>query len=310
MMAAPLLDRFTTDLAALAAEAMRSGLAGQVALYGGTFTAVPREQLQLMLDKVSPHVAVGVFTGVRFSTRPDCMGKDIRRLLADYPIETIELGVQALHDEVLVASRRGYTSLHVRRAAEAVRRGGWELGIQLMPGLPGDTRERFAETVSRTIELRPDFVRLYPTLVLTGTVLAQWYSKKAYRPITLEEAIGWCADAYERFVRADIKVVRMGLHADPALQAPGAIVAGPYHPAFGYLVKVHWWRRQVDGALANEQFTDGKTLLVKVAQRRLSEAGGPQRANPGYWMKRWGFTAVRLAGEATFADHQLEVRCI
>ncbi|MGA7875540.1 MAG: radical SAM protein [Desulfoferrobacter sp.] len=309
--AVPLLDCFESDFTTVLAEAASSGVPGQLAFYGGTFTAISIKELRFILDKVSPYIESGVFTGVRFSTRPDCMGKNVCSVLADYPIQTVELGVQALCDEVLDSSRRGYSSEQVRQAAEAVRRFGWELGFQLMPGLPGDSREKFRETVSRAIAMKPDFVRLYPTVVLKNTVLAGWHYEKTYRPLSLEDAIEWCTEAYEQFQKNNIRVVRMGLHSDPALQAPGTIVAGPYHPAFGYLVKVHWWCRQVDLVVAGEEgSTEGKTLTVRVPKRRLSEASGPRRANITHWLERWRFDKVQVIGESALAGNHFEVQCI
>jgi len=311
LVAAPLLDRFESDFAAVLAEAASSGVPGQLAFYGGTFTAISIKELRFILDKVSPYIESGIFTGVRFSTRPDCMGENVCSVLADYPIQTVELGVQSLCDEVLDSSRRGYSSEQVRQAAEAVRRFGWELGFQLMPGLPGDSREKFRETVTRTIAMKPDFVRLYPTVVLKNTVLAGWHHEKTYRPLSLEDAIEWCTEAYEQFQENNIRVVRMGLHSDPALQAPGTIVAGPYHPAFGYLVKVHWWRRQVDLVVAGEEgSTGGKTLTVRVPKRRLSEVGGPRRTNITHWLEKWRFDKVRVIGESALAGNHFEVQCI
>lgn len=307
----PLLDRFEADFSAVLEEAISSGLPGQLAFYGGTFTAISLPDLHLILNRVSPYVESGVFTGVRFSTRPDCMGEQVCSALAAYPIQTVELGVQSLCDEVLGLSSRGYSWEQVRQAAEAVRRNGWELGFQLMPGLPGDNRERFLESVSRTISMKPDFVRLYPTVVLAGTLLAKWYHEGIFRPLELEDAVEWCAEAYDKFSQAGIRVVRMGLHADAALQAPGTIVAGPYHPAFGYLVRVHWWRRQVDDLLTSRGIlTEGRSLTLRAPERRLSEVCGPRRANVTYWLEKWRLDQVQLVGESALDGDRFEVECI
>jgi len=279
---------------------------GELAFYGGTFTAIAADVMRFMLDAASPWVERGVFAGIRFSTRPDRLGPEICRLLADYPVRTVELGVQSLVDEVLLACRRGYPAAAVTDAVASVRAMGWDLGIQLMLGLPGDQQEKFLASVFAAIDLKPDFVRLYPTLVLPGTVLADWHARGRYQPLPLDEAIDWCTEAYAAFVQADIPVARMGLHADPTLQKPGARVDGPYHPAFGYLVKVNWWRRQVDHLLTAAAWTQGKRLLLHAPERCISEVVGPERANVKHWLSHWGLARIEVKGEPGWVFNRFE----
>lgn len=286
--------------------ASKSAVPGELAFYGGTFTAIAADVMRFMLDAATPWVERGVFAGIRFSTRPDCLGPEICRTLAEYPVRTVELGVQSLVDEVLTVSRRGYSAAVVRDAVASVRAMGWELGLQLMLGLPGEQQEKFLASVFATIDLKPDFVRLYPTLVLPGTVLADWHADARYRPLPLEEAIDWCSEAYAAFVQADIAVARMGLHADPALRAAGAIVDGPYHPAFGYLVKVNWWRKRVDRILAAAEWTRGKRLRLQVPERCISEVVGPERANVKHWLSHWGLVRIEVKGEPDWQFNRLE----
>ena len=251
---------------------------GEFACYGGTFTRLPRALMTAILTVARDQVEGGAFTGIRFSTRPDALTSEILEALAPYPITTIELGVQSLSDRVLAASRRGYSAATVGRAVARVKERGYRLGIQLMIGLPGESAADFRATVADTLALAPDLVRIYPTLVLTGTVLADWYADGRYAPLTLEQALDRACDAYAAFRRAGIAVARMGLHADPQLARPGVVTAGPYHPAFGYLVKVLWWRRRLTEALADRR-GDQADLVLRVPTRQLSEVLGARRGN-------------------------------
>ena len=146
---------------------------GELAFFGGTFTALPPEVVKEILETAAPWVRTGVFSGLRLSTRPDGITEEHLFPAANYPIQTIELGVQSLDDEVLIQSRRGYSVESVIRAAALVRERGWKLGLQMMPGLPGDSLARFMDSIVKAVELRPDFVRIYPVLVLAGTQLAR-----------------------------------------------------------------------------------------------------------------------------------------
>lgn len=295
------------ELRRLASDARHAGAPGEVAFYGGTFTALPPETIRELLDGVMEWVAEGLFTGIRFSTRPDAMTDGVCRLLREYPVRTVELGVQSLSDAVLARSRRGYSVETVERAAALVHENGWALGVQMMTGLPGDTRERFMSSISMAVRLAPALVRIYPTLVLRGTVLAEWYRTGAYEPLTLEEAIDWCVPAYETLIGAGIPVARMGLHSDPELEKPGRILAGPHHPSFGYLVRVRWWRGRIDGFFRSRPAPlKTERWVVRAPSRFVSEVLGPGRSNIAHWQETWGLGRVEVRGEPDWLPMRFE----
>ena len=209
----------------------------QAALYEGSFTALPLETQKKLLHSVTPFLEAGKVHSLRISTRPDCCSPASLAILKQHKVATIELGVHSLDDEVLRISERGYTKEEVCKAVRKLHQGNFEIGIQLMIGLPGDCAQTFASSVEGVIELRPHFIRLYPTVVIKGTRLEQWFLQGRYRPLALAEAITLAKGALQRFRQARIPVIRMGLQPTPSLGAPGAIVAGPFHPAFGQLVE-------------------------------------------------------------------------
>ncbi|MBC7357642.1 MAG: radical SAM protein [Desulfacinum sp.] len=290
-------------------RALETGRPGEIAFYGGTFTALDRESVRALLREAASWTDRGAFTGIRFSTRPDALEEAVLDRLSRYPVRTVEIGAQSLDDAVLEASGRGYDAACVSDACLRVRAGGRRLGLQLMVGLPGETEDRWRRSVLRAVKLRPDFVRLYPTLVLSGTTLARRYREGRYRPLELEEAVERCAWAADRFDAAGIAIARMGLHPDPALDAPGAVLSGPRHPAFGHLVRSRQWRRRVDAYVERDlapaagirersgdprDLFSGRLLVLEVPERNLSEAAGQKRSNLHYWMGRWGFKDVRI----------------
>jgi len=302
-----LLARFRSQLNPLLDRARDSGVPGEVAFYGGTFTALPRSDLQEILETLTEPIQGGVFTGIRFSTRPDCLTPDICSFLAKYRVRTVELGVQSFSNTVLRESRRGYTRAAVLQASSLVRECGWDLGIQLMMGLPGDTEQRFSRSITETIALQPDLVRIYPTLVLAGTKLSEWHAGGDYRPLTLEEAIVWCAAAYDSLLQAAIPIARLGLHADRELEKPGAIIAGPYHPAFGHLVRSRWWRDRISRALRKLSGTGrGGRVLVRVAGRALGDVLGQKRGNLLWWRSEFQLQQIRVEGENSWYGESFE----
>jgi len=209
----------------------------EVAFYGGTFTGLPAERMKRILEAVGPYIEDGRIRSIRVSTRPDAIDEDRLGILKACHVRTVELGVQSMDDRVLAMARRGHSAADVAGAVRLLRRDGFKVGVQLMPGLPGDSRETFRTTIEEVISLDPDMARLYPALVIAGTGLARMYEAGTYRPLTLDEAVNCCVDGTVRLEGNGIPVIRIGLMSSPSLLEPGRIVAGPWHPAFGFLVR-------------------------------------------------------------------------
>ncbi len=215
----------------------KEGMKTQIAFYGGSFTGMDLNVQESLLCSAYSFIKDGKVDSIRVSTRPDCIDPDIVSFLKAYKVGTIELGVQSMVDRVLMQSNRGHTSYDTLKAVKTISRNELELGLQIMPGLPGDTPELILHTVDRVIEMKPDFVRIYPTMVIKDTPLEELYLKGSFEPMTLDEAIDICKEALLRFKNADIPIVRVGLQPTPELEREGTIIAGPSHPSFRQLVE-------------------------------------------------------------------------
>jgi histone acetyltransferase (RNA polymerase elongator complex component) len=214
-----------------------AGAAAEVAFFGGNFTALPLSRQLCYAQAVHPFIAQGRVRGIRISTRPDCIFPEQLDTLRAAGVTVIELGVQSFTDEALRQSARGYDAATAEQACRRVREAGFSLGVQLMPGLPGDDRDACLASTRVAVALQPDMIRIYPTVVLAGTELAQSWLRKVYRPLTLAEAIDWVREMFLLFTAAGIAVIRMGLQSGENLDRGGKVLAGPYHPAFGELVE-------------------------------------------------------------------------
>jgi hypothetical protein len=158
--------------------------------------------------------------------------------------------------------------------------------------------------MQKAMEIGPDFLRIYPTLVLEETALADSYRNMSYTPLSLDEAITWVAAAYASALRAGIPVIRMGLHADRSLDNPGVVLAGPHHPAFGHMVKSRWWRDRMDRDFASFAQTDGTEFILKAPPSRVSEVIGHGRSNLRHWKSRWGIS-VKVSGDTSLTGAEM-----
>lgn len=246
-----------------------------MAFYGGSFTCLPEERQQLFLEAVQPFIHSGDVASIRLSTRPDCIDIRICNFLKHYGVQTVELGVQSLDDQVLLAALRGHSREDSIRAAGVIKESGISLGIQLMPGLPLENSRSWSATVDQVVQLKPDCVRLYPTLVIAGSGLAAQYKEGSFQPMSMNRAIAYCCKAKEAFDKAAIRIVRMGLQASESLEKE--LLAGPYHPSFGELVTARHWFRRARRLLA--LCPAGATITLTIADRDISAFVGLKRIN-------------------------------
>ena len=208
----------------------------QISFFGGSFLGLEKKTIRSLLGAAMPFVRGKDVDSIRFSTRPDTISQESLSLLDRFPVSTVELGVQSMNDRVLDAAGRGHRASDTVLAAGLLKERGYQLGLQMMVGLPADDDHGALETARRIAALKPDFVRIYPTLVLKGSPLAVQFGDGRYRPMPLESCITLVKRLYLFFKTRHIPVVRMGLQASDGLTRTGDLIAGPYHPAFGHLV--------------------------------------------------------------------------
>lgn len=223
----------------------------EIAFYGGSFTSLP-VKLQGNLLNVATRYLAGIprHGGVRVSTRPDRLDQATVDRLVEGGVTCVEIGCQSFSDQVLQASGRGHAAGEIIQAAHRVRRAGLRVGLQLMPGLPGGSRSEAHASLTAALRLRPDFVRIYPTVVLRGTGLAERFEAGEYLPLSLREAVDLCAEMRLRCEAASVPVIRVGIPLEGGLSASD-VVAGPFHPAFGQLVKSAAWCQLLTPRLAS-----------------------------------------------------------
>jgi len=273
----------------------RSGSA-EIAFFGGNFLGLPPEQVQYLLNRASEWVRSAGLDGIRFSTRPDTVTSHTLDLIKAFRITCVELGAQSMDDDVLRRCQRGHTAADTAVAVQCLKARGYEVGLQLMVGLPGDDEVRLLETGRRIADLNPAFVRIYPTLVLDRSPLAMWFRAGRYRPLGLDEAVDLSMKVYLFFRQRGISVIRTGLQASEDLAAGRGVIAGPYHPAFGHLVQSACYLAAVREALRRCPVLSD-TIELHVHPTAIARLRGHGNMNCAAWIREFGFSRVRVVAD-------------
>lgn len=272
----------------------------EIAFFGGSFTAIPRDYMVSLLDAANEFIGEGMFGGIRISTRPDCIDNEILTLLGHYRVTVIELGAQSMSDEVLAANDRGHSSADTIRSSELIKRRGFSLGLQMMVGLYKATPESDTETAKQIAAIKPDFVRIYPTVVLSGTKLDRLMRSGDYLPMTLDVGIALCADLLLLFEAAEIPVIRLGLHASDDVE--GNMTGGLYHPAF---------RELCENRIFLDIFTKAVRdippceMTIHCAPSAVSKAAGQKRSNL-LQLGRMGYR-VKIIPDSRLSGRETEI---
>ena len=263
----------------------------ELAFFGGSFTAIEKGYMCELLDAGYTYVKNGIVSGIRISTRPDAITPEILDLLKSKGVTAIELGCQSLDDDVLKLNHRGHTAEDVEKACSLIKQYGFSLGLQMMTGLYGDTKEKSVLTAKKIIQFGANTVRIYPTLLLKGTYLYSLYQKGEYAPQSVEQAVELVSELLTLFEDARINVIRVGLHT---VEVDG-FVAGPWHPAFGELCKSRVLLKKVLKIIKDKNIPKGE-IVISLPKSEISAMIGQKRGNIEA-LKDMGYNAKITEGE-------------
>lgn len=283
----------------------------EIAFFGGSFTAIPRDYMTELLEAAHSFVGEGKFKGIRLSTRPDCIDREVLTILKKYGVTSIELGAQSMSNKVLKANDRGHSAEDVEKAAKLIRESGFELGLQMMVGLYNSTPKRELYTMDEIIKIRPDTVRIYPVVVLKGTRLAELYENGEYAMMSFEKITELCAIMLREFSDNGIEVIKCGLHASEFVERD--MLGGFYHPAFRELCEADIYKRAIHRAVADKesgilQILKRKVKGVSIAVHPscISKAIGQNKSNIKYFQEL-GLN-IKIIGDENVPKYEIRRR--
>lgn len=275
----------------------------EIAFFGGSFTAISMEQQNELLSAASEYIRSEEVDGIRISTRPDAISRVILENLLKYGVTTIELGIQSMCEDVLAASNRDYKAKDVEKSVSLIQQYPFKLGLQMMTGLPKDTEEKALYTCRRICDMRPNFVRIYPTLVVKETALADMYLCGKYNPQNVEEAIQLCAVLKTEFVKYGIAVIRVSLQTTEEISPGASVIAGPFNSAFGELVDNEiYYKKMVEYVTENSS----GFLEFNVNEREVSKAVGNGKINVRRMYEEHGIV-LKIHGKSDVEPGQIRI---
>ena len=277
----------------------------EIAFFGGSFTGIDRDLMVKLLDMAESYVKKGDVAGIRMSTRPDYISEEILDILDGYTVTEVELGIQSMDNKVLSACRRGHSAEDTERSCKLLCRRGYRFVGQMMTGLPASTPESEIYTARRICEMGAVGTRIYPLVVFKNTPLAEMTERGEYVPMTLAEAVERSADAYEVFLKNNVKCLKIGLHETENLHSEESYMAGPNHPALGEMVRSEVYRRRIMSAVKTN--AEGKKIEIYVPRGRISMAVGQKSVNKARIMKETGAHLVKILEKDELLEYNVLV---
>jgi len=203
---------------------------------------------------------------------------------------------------------RGHSREDVINASKLIKLNGFKLGHQMMIGLPGDTIQKDIQTAKEIIQLKPDMVRIYPTLVIKGTPLEELYICGMYTPLALEEAVDISKELLKLFAKNDILVIRLGLQATENINFNKDVSVGPFHSAFKELVETKLRFDLISYIIDNIDVLDEKDVFIKVNTREISITSGHNKINQKKIKDNYGIEKIKISGHNNVESGQIILR--
>ncbi|HDQ16195.1 MAG TPA: radical SAM protein, partial [Bacteroidetes bacterium] len=276
----------------------------EVGFFGGSFSGLCKELQETYLKQIQKYIAAKRVKSIRISTRPDMIDKEELNFLKHNKVQAIELGVQSFDKDVLEKSGRGHSLEDSYAAAKLIKEEGFELGLQMMIGLPGDTIDKAIFTAEEIIRLGAATTRIYPLLVIKDSLLAEMYQKKEYTPLSIEQSLNYLTQLIPLFEKAGIKILRVGLHQSEDLNDGEALLAGPYHPSLKELALSRIWHKQLQKI--PQQKKEDEKIIIEVNPSEINYAIGYHAANKKNLLQY--FSEVKFISNTALKERNYHVR--
>ncbi len=141
---------------------------------GGTPTVLSNDQLSGIADVIKEHFQLADSAEFTVEANPNSTTRQNLSLFRELGVNRLSLGIQSFSDAVLYKLGRLHTAKQAVDAFQSARSEGfYNIGIDLIYGVPGQTREQWEETMATAIELAPQHVSIYSLSLDEGSQLKE-----------------------------------------------------------------------------------------------------------------------------------------
>ncbi len=266
----------------------------EIAFFGGSFTGIDRELMIYLLDVAKRYTDSGRVGGIRLSTRPDYIDSEILDILSGYKINAIELGLQSMCDDVLLASKRGHNAKQAEAACALIKEYGFSLVGQMMIGLPCSDVDKEIYTAKRICAMGADGARIYPTVVFHETELCEMAKRGEYIPIADDDAVMRTKEALRVFDEYGVPCIRVGLCASDNLSDENEVYGGANHSAVGELAMGELFYDKICEKLDKEEGLEGKNIVICCSGGSTSKVSGQNKRNKIRICKKYGVKSIKI----------------
>lgn len=217
----------------------------EVAFLGESFTKLDIQIQEKFLSVIQKYIKDKKIHSIRILAKPQYITKDILKMLKKYHVKTIELEVLSTNHYILKKCGNDITFEDIKRVSKLIKWHRFNLGHQIMVGMPESNKIDDLNTAKDLIKLKPKMIRIYPAVIMKNTMLENEYKHDNYEPITLGQAVERCKELVYLFNKNKIHVIKINSQIGQDLQEKESlennIVAGPYHIEFRQLVEDSIW---------------------------------------------------------------------
>ncbi|MFX1478076.1 MAG: tRNA uridine(34) 5-carboxymethylaminomethyl modification radical SAM/GNAT enzyme Elp3 [Promethearchaeota archaeon] len=149
--------------------------------------------------------------GITIETRPDYCKESHIDLMLNYGTTRVEIGIQTIYDEIYNIVKRGHTTVDSIEAIRIAKDAGLKINAHMMPNLPNSNYFKdinMFDSLFSNPDYRPDMLKIYPTLVIKGTELYNWWKKGIYSPYSDQELINLLAEV-KRSIPPYVRIQRI-----------------------------------------------------------------------------------------------------
>jgi len=286
----------------------------EIAYFGGSFTGIDKDDMLYLLKLANEYIKDGRVCAIRVSTRPDYIDGEILSILKEYGVKTVELGIQSMCDDVLCASKRGHTAATSYKAAELIKKFGFNFIGQMMIGLPNSDIDKEIYTAKEIIKMQADGARVYPTVVFYDTELCDMAKSGEYSPLEFPNAVKRTAAVLGEFYGASIPVIRIGLQSGEELFDSERVYSGDYHSAIGEYAQNEYYYGKIcenlDEYIKENGEISGKSVEIYCAKGHTSKIIGQKRINAEKIIKKYGILRLKVIEKHNILCYNVSVKVL